>query len=202
MNFSDAFYAVYDLSAETNADHFLFRIVGNGNITGSYTVRLSNPVVPGVPLSTASNMVNAIQISDYLNYLTGTFDYTDRYGQIGQHDPEEFFRRVFVNKFDQPPTPQQIARGIDEINRQRLNLNQFNVFQIQGNLNQVAFLQEFISDNSILTFGGFNYTSRHGMPNIPIDAQTFAESAVIFSALIGRAPTNAGGGKTYIDSAL
>ena len=54
LNFSDAFYAVYDLSAETNADHFLFRIVGNGNITGSYTVRLSNPVARCAS-STASN---------------------------------------------------------------------------------------------------------------------------------------------------
>ena len=55
--------------------------------------------------------VNNFAIAGSLGYLTQQFAYTDQYGAIGSHDPEEFFTRLFRNKYEQDPSPIQIARG-------------------------------------------------------------------------------------------
>ena len=44
--------------------------------------------------------------------LNGSW-YNDQYGQIGTHNPEEFFTRLFQNKYEQAPSPVQIARGVE-----------------------------------------------------------------------------------------
>jgi len=46
-------------------------------------------------------------------------------------------------------------------------------------------------DNAILSVGPYNYTHNLAIPNVPLDAAAFAETALVYSALIGRAPTKA-----------
>ena len=49
----------------------------------------------------------------------------------------------------------------------------------------------------MLTVGSYNYTQTDGngtsmsIPNVPLDAAAFAETALVYSALIGEAPTKA-----------
>ena len=47
----------------------------------------------------------------YANSLLSGSWYTDQYGAIGNHRNESFFRRIFINKYEQDPSPVQIVRG-------------------------------------------------------------------------------------------
>ena len=64
---------------------------------------------------------------------------------------------------------------------------------IDGNNSQLEFLENFALENKIISVGGYNYTSGYGLhiPNVPLDAGAFAETALVYSALIGTAPTKA-----------
>ena len=45
----------------------------------------------------------------------------------------------------------------------------------------------------MVTVGGYNYTTSEAqlaIPNVPLDAAAFAETALVYSALIGEAPSN------------
>ena len=112
-------------------------------------------------------------------YQTNNFSYTNRYGQIEMHDPASFFHRLFLNKYDQEPNPMQANRGVQVFNDPARS--------------QVQFLQDFATENNIITVGGYNYTTSEAelsIPNVPIDAVAFAETALIYSALLGKAPSN------------
>ena len=56
---------------------------------------------------------------------------------------------------------------------------------------QLNFLENFALDNAVMSVGAFNYTGNLGIPNVPLDAAAFAETALVYSALIGEAPTKA-----------
>ena len=57
-------------------------------------------------------------------------------------------------------------------------------------MSQLQFLHDFAKDNSIITAGGFNYTNDLAIPNVPLDAAAFAETALLYSALLRKAPSN------------
>ena len=108
------------------------------------------------------------------------FLYTNQYGQIGAHNPEEFFTRLFRNKYERDPSPVQIARGVELLDGsidQNLTTDGFS---------QLNFLENFALDNAVMSVGAFNYTGNLGIPNVPLDAAAFAETALVYSALIGR----------------
>ena len=102
---------------------------------------------------------------------------------IGTHSPEEFFTRLFRNKYEQDPSPVQIARGVEVLK--------------DGNFTQLQFLHDFALENEVVTVGGYNFTQTETngtsiiIPNVPLDAGSFADTALVYSALIGRAPTRA-----------
>ena len=111
-----------------------------------------------------------------MSYQTSNFLYTDQYGAIGSHNPEEFFTRLFRNKYEQDPSPIQVARGVEVIN---------------SGASQMDFLESFALDNIVLSAGSYNYTSNLSIPNVPLDVAAFGETALVYSALIGQAPTQA-----------
>jgi hypothetical protein len=68
------------------------------------------------------------------------------------------------------PSPIQIARGASLVK--------------SVNRNQLGFLEDFVIENSVMTVGGYNYSVSGdnqpslGIPNIPLDADAFAETAL------------------------
>ena len=174
------FQSVVDLSVSNVMDRWYFSVRGNTVRTGYYTLRLSNPTVGGgggmvlVPGNLDSPVMDFL-ISSYLNNQVMLFSYKNQYGEIGRHNPEEFFRRIFVNKYEQTPSPIQIARGADLV-------------QSEGS-NQIGFLEDFALDNSVITVGPYNYTSELSIPNVPLDFAAFGETALVYCSLIGHAPT-------------
>ena len=71
-----------------------------------------------------------------------------------------------------------------------------------GTRSQLDFLQQFATENNIITVGGYNYTTSANelaIPNVPIDAAAFAETALVYSALMGRAPSKAEVAKLTLD---
>ena len=54
---------------------------------------------------------------------------------------------------------------------------------------QQDFLESFALDNSIMSVGAYNYSGNLAIPNIPLDMAAFAETALVYGALIGKAPT-------------
>ena len=176
----EQFQSVVDLSFSNVMDRYYFSVRGNSVRTGYYTLRLSNPTVGGgggmvlVPGNLDSPVMDFL-ISSYLNNQVMLFSYKNQYGEIGRHNPEEFFRRIFVNKYEQTPSPIQIARGADLV-------------QSEGS-NQIGFLEDFALDNSVITVGPYNYTSELSIPNVPLDFAAFGETALVYCSLIGHAPT-------------
>ena len=71
-----------------------------------------------------------------------------------------------------------------------------------GSRSQLDFLQQFATENNIITTGGYNYTTSANelaIPNVPIDAAAFAETALVYSALMGKAPSKAEVAKLTLD---
>ena len=63
-----------------------------------------------------------------------------------------------------------------------------------GSRSQLDFLQQFATENNIITVGGYNYTTSANelaIPNVPIDAAAFAETALVYSALMNKSPSKA-----------
>ena len=50
-------------------------------------------------------------------------------------------------------------------------------------------MESFALDNSIMSVGAYNYSGNLAIPNIPLDMAAFAETALVYGALIGKAPT-------------
>jgi hypothetical protein len=208
----EGFKFPWDLSNYTNLDHYVFSIIGGQFIAGRstdeflgpYTMTLSNPIAKAqagsmslslmdelaasidLPVDSFSIFSAAMGSTGYIpSILSGTW-YTNQYGTIGSHEPEEFFRRIFENKYDQAPSPIQISRGVE-------------ILKARGNGQQLQFLEDFSLENNVMTVGGYNYSvsgsdrprASLSIPNVPLDAGAFSETALVYSALIGRAPTNA-----------
>ena len=120
-------------------------------------------------------------IAGSLNYLSQQFSYTDQYGAIGTHNPEEFFTRLFRNKYEQDPSTIQVARGVELLT--------------ESNRTQLEFLHDFALENAVLSVGSYNYTQSDGnstslvIPNVPLDVAAFGETALVYSALVGKSPT-------------
>ena len=99
--------------------------------------------------------------------------------------PKNSFTRLFRNKYEQDPSPVQIARGVELLDG-----------SIEQNLtatgiSQQDFLSGFALDNAVMSVGAFNYTGNLAIPNVPLDAAAFGETALVYSALIGKAPSEA-----------
>ena len=56
---------------------------------------------------------------------------------MGTHNPEEFFTRLFRNKYEQEASPVQIARGVEVIKN--------------SGRTQVQFLNDFALENAVLS---------------------------------------------------
>ena len=159
--------------------YFEFYIKGNAIETGSYTLVLSNEFALENEQDGANfdSPVNNFAIAGSLGYLTQQFAYTDQYGAIGSHNPEAFFTRLFRNKYEQNPSPIQIARGVELLK--------------ESGTSQTEFLESFALDNMVLSAGSYNYTSNLSIPNVPLDVAAFGETALVYSALVGQAPSQA-----------
>ncbi|MEL0099127.1 MAG: hypothetical protein VW907_06200, partial [Opitutae bacterium] len=179
----------FDLSGLKNVDYYSIAFQG-GRTLGGYTISTSNPTYLNqanfltdeeIAQLQIESRVNGFDLGQALAFQTGNFLYTNQYGQMETHNPEEFFTRLFRNKYEQEAGPIQIARGLELLN----NSNDPNV---EG-VSQFDFLTNFVLDNAILSVGPYNYTYNLAIPNVPLDASAFAETALVYSALIGRAPT-------------
>ena len=71
----------------------------------------------------------------YVPSISNGFLYTNQYGQIGTHNPEEFFTRLFQNKYEQAPSPVQIARGVEMLGGSTVSLD----------LNALSFLHSVLA---------------------------------------------------------
>ena len=102
---------------------------------------------------------------------------------------------IFTNKYDQAPNPSQANRGVELLKQYE---------DLDGNESpQLMFLHDFALENNIITTGGYNYTTSEAqlaIPNVPIDTAAFAETALIYSALVGQAPSNAEVAKLTLES--
>ena len=136
-------------------------------------------------LNSIDSKVNGYDLQAALTYQVNAFSYLDQYGAIGTHNPEEFFTRLFRNKYEQDPSPVQIARGVELLDgsiEQNLSAT---------GISQQDFLSGFALDNAVMSVGAFNYTGNLAIPNVPLDAAAFGETALVYSALIGKAPSEA-----------
>jgi hypothetical protein len=170
-----------------NVDHYSFSVSQVGPTLGGVRISTSNQqyldqanfLSQGeIAQLNIESRVNQFDLGQSVNYQTNSFTYTNKYGQIETHDPESFFNRLFRNKYDQEPSPIQSARGVQALS--------------EGTRSQAQFLEQFARENSIITIGGYNYTTspaKIAIPNVPIDAGAFAETALVYSALLGKAPS-------------
>ena len=120
-------YVEFDLSSLSNVDYYAFDVnPGNGRLVGGwsdYGARListfnsayintsSIPSEEELGQLEIESRINEFDLVQAVAYQTGSFSYTNQYGAIGTHSPEEFFTRLFRNKYEQDPSPVQIARG-------------------------------------------------------------------------------------------
>ena len=131
-----------------------------------------------------SSEVIDFKIRNHLWYWLDNLQYLNLYGEINTHDPESFFVRLFKNRYEQLPNPSQIARGVQLLNDD------------DGNYSQFQFLQDFAIENKVITAGSYNYTNTDGngsslsIPNVPMDAAALAETALVYTALVGEVPEN------------
>ena len=183
----------WDLSSvqETNPNYrfkiFLSPLVDEATLLdrgGQYTMVVRNDAflqLDGAENSLFENVnseINNYEPGQALAHMTSKYSYTNEYGEIETHDPESFFNRLFLNKYDQEPNAMQSERGIELLKA--------------GERTQMEFAHQFALENSIITTGGYNYTTSEeqlAIPNVPIDATAFAETALVYSALVGQAPS-------------
>ena len=169
---------------------YYFKVFGNAFRTGPYTIILENPIVQQAEqleealenFGQVSSVVNDFGILASFTYLTSNFEYINNYGEIGRHNPEEFFSRLFRNKYEQDPSPAQIARALTVLN--------------ESGRTQLQFLTDFAQENAIISIGPTiipkqMVTAQEVIPNVPLDAAAFGETALIYNALLGQVPTNA-----------
>ena len=119
-------FAEFDLSKLSNVDYYAFSLT-HFNIQGSRAIGAvavttqNSAYLDPANFSSGqkqdatpeiSSSVNAVNISQLLESKVNEFSYTNQYGQIGTHNPEEFFARLFRNKYEQDAGPIQIARGL------------------------------------------------------------------------------------------
>ena len=179
---------LYDLSGLKNVDFYTFSVVTDGSSKlGGVLLTTSNDAYldqanflnqEEIALLNIESRVNGFDPFQSLTYQTNSFSYTNQFGQIETHDPESFFNRLFRNKYEQDPSAVQSARGVNILK----DANQ--------SMSQLQFLHDFANDNSIITTGGFNYTHDLGIPNVPIDGSAFAETALMYTGLLRKVPSN------------
>lgn len=189
---------IWDLSPYQNVDFYSFKIgkqlspIAGGIVFSAENISyldqenfLTDEEIAQLQID---SRVNGFGLEQAIAYETNSFNYTNRYGQIETHDPASFFHRLFLNKYDQEPNPMQASRGVQLLK--------------DGTRSQIDFLQQFATENNIITVGGYNYTTSSNelaIPNVPIDAAAFAETALVYSALMGKAPSKAEVAKLTLD---
>ena len=180
---------MFDLQSFKNVDFYSFSITHDRQgWIGANFINISNPAYldeanfltdEEIAQLEIDSRVNNFDLTQSLTYQTSNFLYTDQYGVIGTHNPEEFFTRLFINKYEQNPSPAQRARGIEFLNT--------------SGFSQQQFLDHFAAiENDVMTVGSFNYSGIDmSIPNVPLDITAFGETALVYGALIGQAPTKA-----------
>ena len=111
---------VYDLRSfqGDSSWYFYINVWGNPIETGPYTLVVSNDEVgsDNDGDSIEVEFFRTINIPKFVENYSSLFSYTNQFGAIGTHNPEEFFTRLFRNKYEQDPSPVQIARGLELLN--------------------------------------------------------------------------------------
>ena len=162
-------------------------VFGNALETGDYTIQFTMEIPAEDDdggIAEPSSEVIDFKIRNHLWYWLDNLQYLNLYGEINTHDPESFFVRLFKNRYEQLPNPSQIARGVQLLDDD------------DGNYSQFQFLQDFSIENKVITAGSYNYTNTDGngsslsIPNVPLDAAALAETALVYTALVGEVPEN------------
>ena len=93
--------------------YFTLHIRGNAMESGPYTLVLSNELAleNEEDGEIFTSPVNNFDIIGSLDHLSSKFDYVDQYGVLDSHNPEEFFTRLFRNKYEQDPSRVQTMRS-------------------------------------------------------------------------------------------
>jgi len=180
---SDGQQFIYSLKSFQLVDYDYYILVhGSPYRTGSYNLTFLNPEASENEIGNAMRQLESkvldANIMTIITNISNGFEYSNQYGQIETHDPESFFNRLFRNKYEQDPSPTQSARGVNLLKDGR---------------SQLQFLQDFALENNVITVGGYNYTTSEAqlaIPNVPLDAAAFADTALVYSALMGEAPSN------------
>ena len=126
---NEGFQATFDLTEFTDVDYYILayeEVLPAGQTTapylGAYTMTLSNNLaksqsaliskteIEELTESIVSPVNSFNPFAQYVPNLVAGSWYQDQYGPIGQHDPEEFFRRLFENKYEQSPSPVQTTQ--------------------------------------------------------------------------------------------
>ena len=181
----------WDLRGYTNVEYYAFKVlprkwssewadfgarflsVSNSAYLDQNTNLLTDEEIAQLEIE---SRVNDFDLAQSLAFQSNNFSYTDQYGAIGSHNPEEFFTRLFSNKYEQDPSPVQIARGLVLLSEQTINLSgdplpdgtvpQTSTIQ-QAAFSQSEFLSGFALDNTVISVGANNYTSNLAIPNVP-----------------------------------
>ena len=114
---SGEFRVTFDLRNATRPDiTYFLQVEGSEFALGDYKMTVKNDIVLArlqaqealENIGKIESLVNSYPITSTLGYLTGKYDYVDQYGALGSHNPEEFFTRLFRNKYEQDPSRVQV----------------------------------------------------------------------------------------------
>ena len=170
---------------------YFIEVLGSETYTGPYVLEIKNTqVVDYARIEEYLANLNKIQsnildfdILDHLSYNSKKSSFTNQFGDLENFSPVSFFERLFKNKYEQNPNPAQLLRGIELLSEYE---------QLDDNIShRIKFLHDFALENEVLTVGGYNYTTSIAglaIPNVPIDATAFAETALIYFALVQSSP--------------
>ena len=96
---------MFDLQSFKNVDYYSFSITHDRQgWIGANFINISNPAYldeanfltdEEIAQLEIDSRVNNFDLTQSLTYQTSNFLYTDQYGVIGTHNPEEFFTRLF-----------------------------------------------------------------------------------------------------------
>ena len=125
-------------------------------------------------------MVNDFGILASFTYLASTFEYINQYGQMETHNPEEFFTRLFRNKYDQEPSPAGCPRFGCTNNSGRTQLQFLMILPQKTGFLTLALTTILMQQMEM---------ERASIPNVPLDILAFGETALIYNALLDVVPS-------------
>ena len=198
-NFNGGCNFTFNLLDESNVDHYTF-VLHSDLISpyklGSIELRLSNETAKaaeaeqvsaaeGSDTETINSKIYGFNLATALEFQTSSFTYSNQFGEIGNTTRQNSLPVYSKINMSSTPSPTQLARGVQVLSNSVVGERLLKVQCLQQD-----FLQGLM-DNSINGVGSYNYTTNLSIPNVPVDSSAFADTALVYSALIGRAPTKA-----------